>query len=201
MGSDMRGLDDIDRRILSLLLEDARRPYSEIAEEVSLSPPAVSDRVQRLQDLGVIERFTLDVNWSTLRDGIPVLVDVSVRPGEAATVKSGLVDAADVDHVLVTADDRITVVASVPEGDVPGLLDDAIGLDAIREFSVDLLQERAWNPGVGDADLAVSCDECGNAVTSEGESTVLDGDRYDFCCQSCRSRFVERYESMREQAQ
>ena len=40
----MRDIDDTDRELLRLLLEDARRPYSELAEAVDLSPPAVSDR-------------------------------------------------------------------------------------------------------------------------------------------------------------
>jgi len=45
----MRDLDDTDLEILSLLAEDARRPFSEIGERVGLSGPAVSDRVTRLR--------------------------------------------------------------------------------------------------------------------------------------------------------
>ena len=41
----MRGLDDTDREILRLLLENGRKPYREIASAVDLSAPAVSDRV------------------------------------------------------------------------------------------------------------------------------------------------------------
>ncbi|MFB6083699.1 MAG: Lrp/AsnC family transcriptional regulator, partial [Halorientalis sp.] len=47
----MRGLDETDREILDILLSDGRRPYSDIAEAVDLSPPAVSDRIDRLQEL------------------------------------------------------------------------------------------------------------------------------------------------------
>ena len=50
----MHGLDDTDREILRLLLEDGRRPYREIASEVELSAPAVSDRVERLRELGLL---------------------------------------------------------------------------------------------------------------------------------------------------
>ena len=45
----MRELDETDVQILSLLAEDARRPYSDIGETVGLSGPAVSDRVTRLR--------------------------------------------------------------------------------------------------------------------------------------------------------
>ncbi|WP_114579476.1 AsnC family transcriptional regulator [Saliphagus sp. LR7] len=50
----MPELDSTDAVILELLLEDARRSYREIADEVGLSPPTVSNRVDRLRDLGVI---------------------------------------------------------------------------------------------------------------------------------------------------
>lgn len=67
----MRDLDETDIEILELLLSDARRPWSGIAEIVDLSPPAVSDRVARLQELGIIRRFTLDVDRSQLSEGVP----------------------------------------------------------------------------------------------------------------------------------
>lgn len=51
----MRDLDETDRQILRLLLENGRRPFSGIAETVGLSPPAVSDRVDRLESLGDAE--------------------------------------------------------------------------------------------------------------------------------------------------
>ena len=50
----MRDLDETDLEILQLLLSNARRPYSDIADVVGLSPPAVSDRVSRLQETGRI---------------------------------------------------------------------------------------------------------------------------------------------------
>ena len=66
--------------ILQLLLSNARRPYSDIADVVGLSAPAVSDRVARLQEMGITNRFTLDVDRSQLRKGIPVLVSTrSIR--------------------------------------------------------------------------------------------------------------------------
>ena len=91
----MRDLDEVDRRILRLLLEDARRPYSDIAEHVDLSPPAVSDRIDRLREMGVIERFTVEIDRSRLRNGTPVLVHVSVDPTDARSVASALAVSCD----------------------------------------------------------------------------------------------------------
>ena len=90
----MRDIDDTDRELLRLLLEDARRPYSELAEAVDLSPPAVSDRVDRLQELGVIERFTLGLDRSRLADDLRLGVTLEVSPGafDAVDVGEGLPD-------------------------------------------------------------------------------------------------------------
>ena len=72
----MRDLDETGLEILELLLSNARRPYSDVAEGLSLSTPAVSDRIERLQEMDIIERFTLDIDRSQLRKGIPVLVKI-----------------------------------------------------------------------------------------------------------------------------
>ncbi len=50
--------DDIDRQIVSLLLQDARRSFQDIGDQVGLSAPAVKRRVDRLEDAGVIRGYT-----------------------------------------------------------------------------------------------------------------------------------------------
>jgi len=79
-------LDETDREILRLLLADARRPYSDIAERVDLSAPAVSDRIDRLREAGVIEGFTLQVDGDALSTGLTVLATLSVPPADADRV-------------------------------------------------------------------------------------------------------------------
>jgi DNA-binding Lrp family transcriptional regulator len=196
----MRGLDDIDREILSLLLEDGRRPYSDIADRVDLSPPAVSDRIERLQDLGVIRRFTLDLDRAMLRDGIQVLVDLQVPPGRAAEVTATLVGVDAVDHVFRTADERVVFNATVPDGDVQSLLAGHLEDGDVVGFDIDLLTDVSWRPSLDDVDLAAVCDECGNTVTAEGETATLDGTGYQFCCVSCKQRFVDKFERFEENA-
>lgn len=49
------GLDDVSRAIIEQLQQDGRRPYSAIGKAVGLSEAAVRQRVQRLQDAGVMQ--------------------------------------------------------------------------------------------------------------------------------------------------
>lgn len=52
-------LDPLDRRIVEILLRDGRTPAAQIAEEVGLSRPAVSDRIEKLERGGVIRGTTV----------------------------------------------------------------------------------------------------------------------------------------------
>ena len=54
-------MDKFDHHILALLRQDARQPISRIAEQVNLSRPAVSERIQRLEHSGVIRGYHADV--------------------------------------------------------------------------------------------------------------------------------------------
>lgn len=198
----MRDLDETDLEILELLLSNARRPYSEIGERVGLSAPAVSDRVARLEEAGVINRFTIDVDRSQLRSGIPVLVtlDITDARHDLPSVKGALVNAGAVEHVFTTAAGALVVAARVPDTDVVGWLDALLDDAAVEVVDVALLTAVDWSPDLGGAEFALTCAECGNTVDSEGTATRLDGDRYQFCCPSCEARFVERYEELQQGA-
>ena len=57
----MKNLDKKDKKILEMLIEDSRRPYREIAEQVDLSESTIRKRVIKLQEQGVIEKFTIQI--------------------------------------------------------------------------------------------------------------------------------------------
>lgn len=196
----MLGLDDTDHQILRLLLEDARRPYSDIAERVDLSAPAVSDRIDRLQEMGLLRGFTVDIDRSMLRAGVPVLIEIDARPGRDAAVAEAVAEADTVERVYRTADGRVTVEATVPQSDAGGLFADHVPLDAVDSYDVRLLADSEWTGGLAAAEFAPDCAECGNSVDQEGEQRRLGGDRYFFCCGSCAERFVDQYETLKEGA-
>ena len=195
----MSTLDETDLEILRLLVEDARRPYSAIAEAVDRSPPTVSDRIDRLQELGVIQRFTVDLDRSQFTEGIDVLVDLELA-ATAAGVSATLAEADWVEHVITTADGRVLAVATVQPDQIRGLLAETVDTGDVDAYQVHLIENRVWSPQIGDAELDLECAECGNAVTGEDFTSVLEGERYHFCCPVCRSRFEERYAELSESA-
>jgi len=211
LGVRVHELDDTDLDILELLGEDARRPFSEIAEQVGMSGPGVSDRVDRLREAGVLQRFTVDVDRSQLQGGVPVLVRVGRRgspsensgdahgPRSIDDLRDDLASADAVEHVFVTADGECWFVARPPEGSVRRWLDDRLDL-ASADVDVTLLDDVDWTPSIGGTAFALSCAECGNTVDSEGERATIGGERYHFCCSSCREKFEDRHDRIAEEA-
>lgn len=196
----MRTLDETDLEILHLLVEDARRPYSEIADRVDVSAPTVSDRIDRLVELGVVRGFTVDVDRASITGGIDVLFDLELEAGAGDRIADALAEVDSVEHVFETADDRVLAVATVQQGQAKPLLVETVDLEGVRRYWVHLLEGRTWTPTVGAPDLALSCAECDNPVGAGGVSSRIDGELYHFCCPTCRSTFEERYDRFAESA-
>jgi Lrp/AsnC family leucine-responsive transcriptional regulator len=72
----MAEIDRTDHRLLSLLREDGRRTYSEMAEIVGLSVAAVKRRVDRLREIGVISGFTVKIDHAKLGWGVEAFTEV-----------------------------------------------------------------------------------------------------------------------------
>lgn len=196
----MRDLDETDMTILEMLSENARASYSEIGEAVDLSAPAVSDRVTRLEEAGVIQGFTLDVDHSQLQGGVPLLVEVCVSPGHGDDVRAAIDEADAVEHVFETAEGDVVFHARIPRRGVRDLLDDIAAGDAVEGYEVSMLTDVDWTPTVSGSGFALECAECGNTVSSEGQASRLGDSVYHFCCLTCQNRFEQRHERLENTA-
>ena len=72
----IRMKDKIDWKILELLQENARYSMAEIGRKVGLSASAVAERIQKLEESGIIEGYTVNVNKSLL--GYPLSAYISI---------------------------------------------------------------------------------------------------------------------------
>jgi Lrp/AsnC family transcriptional regulator, leucine-responsive regulatory protein len=71
-------LDEIDRRLLEELGADGRLTMAELGRRINLSPPAVAERVQRLERSGVITGYKAVIDPKAI--GYPLAAVVRVRP-------------------------------------------------------------------------------------------------------------------------
>lgn len=93
-------LDEVDRRLLTLLAADARISQRKLAAELRMSPPAVGERISRLERAGVIRGYTVDIDWSAVGCSV-VFLTVAATPGAAPQVLRDLYQIPEVEHVAV----------------------------------------------------------------------------------------------------
>lgn len=76
----LEGLDEIDRKIVTLLTENARMSYVDIGKEVNLSRVAVKTRIMALEKSGIIEKYTIIVNPQKINNSISSYLEIEVQP-------------------------------------------------------------------------------------------------------------------------
>ena len=77
-------LDTIDKKIITLLQQNARIPLKAIAEATYLSSPAVSARISRLETAGIITNYTARIDLLSLGLHIKAFINVEVSPEQKA---------------------------------------------------------------------------------------------------------------------
>jgi DNA-binding Lrp family transcriptional regulator len=123
-------MDELDREILSILRRDARKPYTEIAEEVGTSEGTVRNRVERMTDEGVIERFTVATRTGNVKAMIELDVAVDVN---TSTLSERVANWSQVDFVWQVSgeEDIVLVVDAADTGSLNDLITRARELDEV----------------------------------------------------------------------
>jgi len=131
-------MDDLDRQILSILRRDARTPYTEIADRVGTSEGTVRNRVDRLTEEGVIERFTVTTQTGNVKAMIEVSVDMNVNTSE---VSERMADWEEVDFVWQVSgeDDIVLVVDCVDTQAVNDLITQAREMSEVKGTTTRLI--------------------------------------------------------------
>lgn len=71
-------MDNFDHKILALLKQDARLSYTAIGKQIGLSSPAVTERVKKLESLGVITGYHARIDHKKMGQGIQAYIRLSV---------------------------------------------------------------------------------------------------------------------------
>ncbi|MED0673909.1 Lrp/AsnC family transcriptional regulator [Aneurinibacillus aneurinilyticus] len=75
-------IDEIDIKILSELQKDSRLSMRELSKRVNLSAPSVTERVNKMEDEGIIEGYSIKINRKKLGYSLTCLIEVTMRNGE-----------------------------------------------------------------------------------------------------------------------
>lgn len=108
-------LDERDIRLIALLEADARAPLAELARALSISPQSVSERLKRLQDIGVVKGFTVALDPARLGLSIGAYIRIQPALGELPRVAEIVRDIAEiVECDRITGEDCFIAKAFVP---------------------------------------------------------------------------------------
>lgn len=90
-------MDEIDKKILRRLQQNARVTISVLSQEISLSMPAISERLKKLEAAGVIQRYTAILNPALVDKHLMALIFLSFdNPANGDKFRDFVADVADI---------------------------------------------------------------------------------------------------------
>ena len=108
----LEGLDQLDQKIVRLLIENARMSYSDIGQAVGISRVAVKARIQALEQRGVIEEYIPIVNPQKISGAVSCYFEIETRPDTLAEVIRRLAENETITQIYrVTGKDKLHVHA------------------------------------------------------------------------------------------
>jgi Lrp/AsnC family leucine-responsive transcriptional regulator len=118
--ADEASLDDTNRRLLDELQDDARLTLAELGRRVGLSSPAVAERLQRLEQSGVITGYRATVDPRALGYALSVVIRIRPSPGQLQNVAELARRTSEVvECQRITGDDCYLMKAHVRDGRRP----------------------------------------------------------------------------------
>ena len=114
----LNGLDELDQKIIQLLIENARISYSDIGEETGISRVAVKARIQALEKKGVIEEYTTIINPQKVSGAVSCYFEIEIKPEHLTQVTDVLYRNDIVTQIYrVTGRDKLHVHAVASSSD------------------------------------------------------------------------------------
>ena len=128
----MSSIDDVDHAIISTLLKDSRTPYTEIAKRVGLSEAGVRKRIDRLVKMGVIKRFTVEVEYGARLKAISLIsVDPSIAtPQVSERVRE--VDGVERVYEVTGVYDIVAVISALTMSEINRCIDDLRKIEGVK---------------------------------------------------------------------
>ena len=93
-------LDDIDKRILNILQDDARITNVQLAAKIGISPPAMLERVKRLEKNGIIRKYAALLDAEKIGKNTFALVSVSLSMHQVSSIEIFAKEIKKLDEVL-----------------------------------------------------------------------------------------------------
>lgn len=189
-------LDNLDVKILTHLQGDSRKSFQEIAKSCLTSVPTIKSRVDRLLELGIIKKFTIDIDYSKLGIAEAILI-VNARPSAVSRIAKELLELEEVKELYMTSDSDVAIVSRIA-GDMQHILaiQDRINLtdvNNIRVISVKGSFVKDTTIPLASSSITLTCAYCNKKVTGDAVRKKFDDKDHFFCCHTCQGEFEKKY--------
>ncbi|MCZ7396536.1 MAG: AsnC family transcriptional regulator [Candidatus Methanoperedens sp.] len=189
-------LDNLDVKILTHLQSNSRESFQEIAKRCLTSVPTVKSRVDRLLELGIISKFTIDIDNSKLGITEAILL-VDAKPGAISRITEELRGLEEVKELYVTSDSETAIVSRVA-GNLQRILaiQEKINLtdvNNIRILSVKNAFTKDSTIPLASSSITLTCSYCNKKMAGDAVRKKFEDTDYFFCCSTCQGEFEKKY--------
>ncbi|MGC8661485.1 MAG: winged helix-turn-helix transcriptional regulator [Nitrososphaeria archaeon] len=190
-------LDSIDLTIVNELMKDGCLSLRDISKVTGLSAPALSSRIKRMKDAGIIKGTTVIIDRSKVSYGISVLLLIKCDPSKNGFIVQKLSSFEEITDVYkVSGSYSIMVKAEVENMDSLNMLDEKTsGIDGVTEINTLIVNEYTKEQQKPFKRLKVNlkCEYCGNPISGRPYEIEYMGITRFFCCPTCLREFKEKY--------
>ena len=134
-------MDELDYKILEKLNENARKSYREIARELKVSLSTISNRIKKMEDEKVIERFIPLINQEKVGYDLTAVINVKISHGKLIEVQEKISKDKHVSGVFdITGDwDSLIIAHFKDRRDLNGFIKGVLSLDNVEKTNTQIV--------------------------------------------------------------
>ncbi|ASJ02275.1 AsnC family transcriptional regulator [Thermococcus profundus] len=138
-------MDELDRRILSLLQKNARLSYREIARELNVAVGTVYNRIKKMEETGVIKGFCVNIDYEKVGFGLTTVIGIKAEGREIVRIERKLAENPRVMQVYdVTGEYDIIIVAKFRDrADMNHFVKWVLSLDGVEKTNTSVVMDVA----------------------------------------------------------
>ncbi|WP_209476669.1 TRASH domain-containing protein [Thermococcus stetteri] len=183
----MTKLDDLDLKLIYLLMDNARLRISELAERLGVSRPTIRFRLEKLEKEGIIQGYTIKLNPELRRAHNVVALIVRTKNPEKMDEFEEIIEInrfTSTKYLIKVAVENMEELRKVIEG---------TGVEVIEVMPILESREKKLKPKIK---VPFKCDYCGKEIVGEPIVYKYHNKVYFFCCPTCFREFKKARENL-----
>jgi len=198
--NNLKPLDKKDLIILSELLNDGRKTYSDLAEKINLTVPATKSRVEKLIENGIINFFTVNLDYTLLTEGRPSIISIKAPPNSIQNISDMIYSNKLVHKVFFTGGKHNLLLMThyITEAQKNKLINELQNLEGVEDIETTILYEELPEKRelliIEPKSIKLICAYCKREFSGTIFSKVIGNKKRYFCCNICLNEFEKKFE-------